>query len=118
MNYENHSQRTNRLLAFLLPCALALSTTVHAETNKLVIESGDVRKAATRRYEKSNGMTRVNLRQKVNGRLKEWDQADAAFDNRDKCRQSANINAYWEPNTLLCLDRELAALLLPNLLLI
>ena len=29
------------LLAFLLPCALALSTTVHAETNKLVIESGD-----------------------------------------------------------------------------
>ncbi len=26
------------LLAFLLPCALALSTTVHAETNKLVIE--------------------------------------------------------------------------------
>ena len=30
------------LLAFLLPCALALSTTVHAETNKLVIESGDM----------------------------------------------------------------------------
>ncbi len=29
------------LLAFLLPCAMALSTTVHAETNKLVIESGD-----------------------------------------------------------------------------
>lgn len=29
------------LLAILLSCALALSTTVHAETNKLVIESGD-----------------------------------------------------------------------------
>ena len=34
------SKRIGRL-AFLLPCALALSTTVHAETNKLVIESGD-----------------------------------------------------------------------------
>ena len=43
------------LLAFLLPCALALSTTVHAETNKLVIESGD----STPLWKKSNGMTRA-----------------------------------------------------------
>ncbi|MCD9134473.1 DUF1283 domain-containing protein, partial [Escherichia coli] len=35
----------------------------------------------------------------------EWDKTDAAFDSRDKCEQSANINAYWEPNTLRCLDR-------------
>lgn len=49
---------------------------------------------------------------------KEWDKADAAFDNRDKCEQSANINAYWEPNTLRCPTVELAALLPPNLLLI
>lgn len=40
------------LLAFLLPCALALSTTVHAETNKLVIESGDSTKPPARRYGK------------------------------------------------------------------
>lgn len=41
------------LLAFLLPCALALSTTVHAETNKLVIESGDsAQKPPARRYGK------------------------------------------------------------------
>lgn len=36
------------LLAFLLPCALALSTTVHAETNKLVICT----KPPARRYGK------------------------------------------------------------------
>ena len=45
------------LLAFLLPCALALSTTVHAETNKLVIESGDVQPPA-RHMEKRNDDTR------------------------------------------------------------
>ncbi|MFG5880667.1 DUF1283 domain-containing protein [Escherichia coli] len=73
------------LLAFLLPCALALSTTVHAETNKLVIESGD--SAQSRQH--------------------------AAFDNRDKCEQSANINAYWEPNTLRCLDRRTGRVITP-----
>ena len=86
------------LLAILLPCALALSTTVHAATNKLVIESGDS----------------AQSRQKVNKRTeKEWDKADAAFDNRDKCEQSANINAYWEPNTLRCLDRRTGRVITP-----
>ena len=95
------------LLAFLLPCTLALSTTVHAETNKLVIESGDSAQSRQRAaMEKEQWNDTRNLRQKVNKRTeKEWDKADAAFDNRDKCEQSANINAYWEPNTLRCLDR-------------
>ena len=67
------------LLAFLLPCALALSTTVHAETNKLVIESGD--SAQSRQHaamEKEQWNDTRNLRQKVNKRTeKEWDKADA-----------------------------------------
>lgn len=47
-----------------------------------------------------------NLRHKVNKRTeKEWDKADQAFDARDNCMKSANVNAYWEPNTLRCLDR-------------
>ena len=57
------------LLAFLLPCALALSTTVHAETNKLVIESGD--SAQSRQHaamEKEQWNDTRNLRQKVNKR--------------------------------------------------
>ncbi|STJ44280.1 protein [Escherichia coli] len=103
------------LLAILLPCALALSTTVHAETNKLVIESATVHKAAsTPLWEKEQWNDTRNLRQKVNKRTeKEWDKADAAFDNRDKCEQSANINAYWEPNTLRCLDRRTGRVITP-----
>ena len=46
------------------------------------------------------------LRNKVNSRVeKEFDKTDRAFDTRDKCEQSLNLNAYWEPNTLRCLDR-------------
>lgn len=103
------------LLAFLLTCALALSTTVHAETNKLVIESGDSAQSRQRAaMEKEQWNDTRNLRQKVNKRTeKEWDKADAAFDNRDKCEQSANINAYWEPNTLRCLDRRTGRVIIP-----
>ncbi|EFH7122830.1 DUF1283 family protein [Escherichia coli] len=103
------------LLAFLLPCALAFSATTHAETNKLVIESGD---SAQSRHqaamEKEQWNDTRNLRQKINKRTeKEWDKADAAFDSRDKCEQSANINAYWEPNTLRCLDRRTGRVIIP-----
>ena len=60
-----------------------------------MIESGDD-KAANAAMEKEQWNDTRNLRQKVNKRTeKEWDKADAAFDNRDKCEQSANINAYW-----------------------
>ena len=47
-----------------------------------------------------------SLRHKVNKRVeKEWDKTDVAFDAQDNCHKSANVNAYWEPNTLRCLDR-------------
>ena len=36
---------------------------------------------------------------------KRGDKADVAFDAQDNCQKSANVNAYWEPNTLRCLDR-------------
>ena len=103
------------LLAFLLPCALAFSATTHAETNKLVIESGDSAQSRQQAaMEKEQWNDTRNLRQKVNKRTeKEWDKADAAFDNRDKCEQSANINAYWEPNTLRCLDRRTGRVITP-----
>ncbi len=57
---ENHSQQTNRPARFSAALHTGLSTTVHAETNKLVIESGDSDKAAsTPLWKKSNGMTRA-----------------------------------------------------------
>ncbi|EFB2832288.1 MULTISPECIES: DUF1283 family protein [Escherichia] len=103
------------LLAFLLPCALAFSATTHAETNKLVIESGDSAQSRQQAaMEKEQWNDTRNLRQKINKRTeKEWDKADAAFDSRDKCEQSANINAYWEPNTLRCLDRRTGRVIIP-----
>ncbi|WP_336220411.1 DUF1283 family protein [Citrobacter amalonaticus] len=103
------------LTAALLLGAVVYTTSVQAETSRLVIESGDSalsRQQATMQKEQWND-TR-NLRQKVNTRTeKEWDKADAAFDNRDNCEQSANLNAYWEPNTLRCLDRRTGRVIAP-----
>ncbi len=84
-----------------------MSATANADTNKLIIESGDSaqsRQQATMEKEQWND-TR-NLRHKVNSRVeKECDKADVAYHARDNCQQSANLNAYWEENTLRCLDR-------------
>lgn len=103
------------LVALMLSGAVAYPAYTLAETNKLVIESGDSaqsRQQATMEKEQWND-TR-NLRQKVNKRAeKEWDKSDAAFDKRDECEQSANINAYWEPNTLRCLDRRTGRAITP-----
>ncbi|WP_435930184.1 DUF1283 family protein [Dryocola sp. BD613] len=109
-----------RLTQALLPLTLLLSAFVltqpaHAETNKLIIESGD--NAQTRQnaaMEKEQWNDTRSLRQKVNKRVeKEWDKDDAAFDARDNCQQSANLNAYWEPNTLRCLDRRTGRVVAP-----
>ncbi|MEG1209638.1 MAG: DUF1283 family protein [Leclercia sp.] len=80
---------------------------VSANTSKLVIESGDsAQSRQNAAMEKEQWNDTRNLRNKVNTRAeKEWDKEDVAFDARDKCQQSANVNAYWETNTLRCLDR-------------
>lgn len=108
------------LLAFLLPCAMALSTTVHAETNKLVIESGD--SAQSRQHaamEKSNGMTRaICVRKSINALKKSGIKPTPLL--------ITAINVSKAPTSMptgsqiLCAawTVELAALLPPNLLLI
>jgi len=46
------------------------------------------------------------LRNSVNQRAtKSFNKFDKGIDARDKCEASENLNAYWEPNTLRCLDR-------------
>ncbi|KMJ45788.1 DUF1283 family protein [Xenorhabdus khoisanae] len=46
-----------------------------------------------------------NLRKKVDQRReKEFDKYEVEVDNRKACLESANISAYWEPNTKRCLD--------------
>lgn len=95
------------LTAMLTLGAIVYIASASAETSKLVIESGD--SAQSRQHaamEKEQWNDTRSLRNKVNTRAeKEWDKTDTAFDARDKCEQSANLNAYWEPNTLRCLDR-------------
>lgn len=84
----------------LPPCA-------QAQTDRLIIESGDnglTKEQARQQKEQWDATHR--LRGKVNNRVeKEFDKADRAFDTRDSCEKSLNLNAYWEPNTLRCLDR-------------
>ena len=103
------------LTAMLLLGAVVYTASAQAETSRLVIESGDnalSRQQAEMQKEQWND-TR-SLRQKVNKRAeKEWDKADAAFDNRDSCEQSANIKAYWEPNPLRGLDRRTGRVIAP-----
>ena len=80
---------------------------VRAATDRLVIESGDSAQSRQQAsMEKEQWNDTRSLRQKVNKRAeKEWDKTDVAFDAQDNCQKSANVNAYWEPNTLRCLDR-------------
>lgn len=47
------------------------------------------------------------LRNKMNIQAeKEFDKLDKAADAKDKCNQSYNVKAYWEPDTGRCLDRD------------
>ncbi|MGL4860663.1 MAG: DUF1283 family protein [Enterobacteriaceae bacterium] len=47
-----------------------------------------------------------SLRQKVNRfNEKQFDKFDRAVDESKACDSSTNINAYWEPETRRCLDR-------------
>ena len=110
MNYENHSQQTNRPARY----SAALRTGIEHNCSLPVAYAGEVGQFRQPEYKKEQWNDTRNLRQKVNKRTeKEWDKADAAFDNRDKCEQSANINAYWEPNTLRCLDRRTGRVITP-----
>ncbi|EHN8908267.1 DUF1283 family protein [Enterobacter ludwigii] len=94
-------------LAAMLSGVVMFTASVQAETSRLTIESGDnaeSRQQAAMDKEQWND-TR-SLRQKVNKRAEaEWDKTDAAFDDRDNCEKSPNVNAYWEPDTRRCLDR-------------
>lgn len=99
------------LTAMLTLAAAVYTSSAFAETSKLVIESGDSAQSRQQAaMEKEQWNDTRQLRQKVNKRAeKEWDKADTAFDSRDKCEQSANINAYWEPNCCAALTAVLAA---------
>lgn len=111
---------SERLALALLPLtlfgALALSsTTAQARTDRLIIENGNnaLSSEEARQNKEQWDDTRM-LRKKVNSRVeKEFDKTDRAFDSRDACEKSYNVNAYWEANTLRCLDRRTGRVIAP-----
>jgi len=115
----NHKEIAMRKLSTRLCLVAVLATVfvapVSANTSKLIIESGDsAQSRQNAAMDKEQWNDTRSLRHKVNTRAeKEWDKEDVAFDARDKCQQSANVNAYWEPNTLRCLDRRTGRTMTP-----
>ncbi|MBK0000720.1 DUF1283 family protein [Erwinia sp. S43] len=91
----------------LLAALFSVQHSAMARTDRLVIENGDNSLSKEQaRQEKEQWDDTHRLRGKVNNRVeKEFDKVDRAFDTRDGCEKSLNVNAYWEPNTLRCLDR-------------
>ena len=104
------------LLPLTLFSALALSTpAAQARTDRVIIENGSnaLSNEEARQNKEQWDDTRM-LRNKVNSRVeKEFDKADRAIDTRDACEKSYNVNAYWEANTLRCLDRRTGRLVTP-----
>jgi len=95
------------LVTVLTSSALLAAPLASANTDRLIIENGNSASSnEAARQSKEQWNDTKNLRNKVNTRVeKEFDKADKAFDTRDSCEKSYNVNAYWEPNTLRCLDR-------------
>lgn len=114
---RSFQQRLTRtaLPLVMLAALFSVQHTASARTDRLVIENGDnaLNKEEARQDKEQWDDTR-SLRGKVNNRTeKEFDKVDRAFDNRDSCEKSLNLNAYWEPKTLRCLDRRTGRVVAP-----
>jgi hypothetical protein len=104
------------LLATVVTSSLLMAAPIaSAKTDRLIIEDGSSASSnEAARQSKEQWNDTKNLRNKVNTRVeKEFDKTDKAFDTRDSCEKSYNVNAYWEPNTLRCLDRRTGRPLAP-----
>ncbi len=115
INKEIAMRKLSTRLCLVALLAAVFVAPVSANTSKLIIESGDsAQSRQNAAMDKEQWNDTRSLRHKVNTRAeKEWDKEDVAFDARDKCQQSANVNAYWEPNTLRCLDRRTGRTMTP-----
>lgn len=104
------------LLATALTSGVLLTVPMaSAQTDRLIIENGNSAISnEDARQSKELWDDTHRLRNKVNTRVeKEFDKADRAFDTRDSCEKSDNVNAYWEPGTLRCLDRRTGRPVMP-----
>ncbi|CAH0137825.1 DUF1283 family protein [Erwinia aphidicola] len=107
MKTVQHRLKQATLPLLMLAALFSVQHSAQARTDRLVIEDGDnsLTKEEARQQKEQWDDTR-NLRHKVNSRTeKEFDRVDRAFDTSEACEKSLNLNAYWEPKTLRCLDR-------------
>lgn len=105
-----------RLISILLVWgSMIFMNLSHADTQKLIIESGDNAQSRQRaEMERDQWKDTRTLRQKQNERAeKEWNKKDAAIDDSYNCQVSENVHLYWEPNTRRCLDRRTGRAVLP-----
>ena len=103
---------TQRLLRGMLPVAMlavmgawqapALAATCTQGSTCVTVDgkgSGAMSTEEARQSKEQWNDTKT-LRHKVNTRVeKEFDKADRAADDEDRCNDSNNVNAYWEPDT-------------------
>ncbi|MFI8416367.1 DUF1283 family protein [Serratia sp. NPDC078593] len=69
-------------------------------------DGGSVMSNERARQSKEQWNDTRSLRHKMNTRVeKNFDKRDKAVDDQDRCNESLNANAYWEPSSLRCLDR-------------
>ncbi|HEI9817345.1 TPA: DUF1283 family protein [Serratia marcescens] len=110
---------TQRLLRGMLPVAMlavmgawqapALAATCTQGSTCVTVDGKGSGALSTEeaRQSKEQWNDTKSLRHKVNTRVeKEFDKADRAADDEDRCNDSNNVNAYWEPDTRKCLDRQ------------
>ncbi|AYA40189.1 DUF1283 family protein [Xenorhabdus nematophila] len=86
--------------------APAFSASCTSDSTCVTINGGETSLSKEKaRQSKEEWNEQRRLRQKIDKRNeKEFDKYDVDIDNRDDCLKSANINAYWEPDTKRCLD--------------
>ncbi|HHQ4282108.1 DUF1283 family protein [Proteus mirabilis] len=102
-------KQATRTLLFSLFLGLSVSSfsSVAASTNVTINGNGydNVLDKEQARQMKEDWDQKRDLRNKINQREKtEFNKIDKAIDERDACLKSANIYAYWEPETHRCLD--------------
>ena len=103
------------LVTIFLLTTMVFINSAHADTQKLIIESGDNAQSRQRaQMEKDQWRDNSNLRKKMNQRAeKEWDKKDTAIDEGEACKISDNTYAYWEPETRRCLDLRTGRAIMP-----
>lgn len=102
-----HPLRKAALPLVLFGALFSVQHAAQAKTDTLIIQDGSsslTNEQARQQKEQWDETRRLRSKQNLRAE-KDFDKGDRAIDTRDACDESLNVNAYWEANTLRCLDR-------------